>query len=136
MRRSYLGRRRIAVMVSLLFLLLLTFCLGSLAAFPDPLRLTGSQFFVHDPSLVQRQSDGKYFLFTTHNHGGGIFTATNLAGYVHGDLVSLSSRPYDAKYISHTVRGPPLVPSCPETQPSTSVRLRTAASISTLVHSI
>ena len=74
-------------MVSILglFLLLLTFCLGSLAAFPDPLRLTGRQFFVHDPSLVQRQSDGKYFLFTTHNRGG-IFTATNLAGYVHGDL--------------------------------------------------
>ena len=59
----------------------LTLIVGCLAAFPDPLALTGGFFFVHDPSLVQRASDGKYFLFTTHNKGG-IITATNLAGYV------------------------------------------------------
>ena len=63
------------------FACVLTFCAGSLAAFPNPLTLTGDSFFVHDPSLVQRASDGKYFLFTTHNKGG-IITATNLAGYV------------------------------------------------------
>ena len=63
------------------FVSVLSFCAGSLAAFPNPLTLTGTSFFVHDPSLVQRASDGKYFLFTTHNKGG-IITATNLAGYV------------------------------------------------------
>ncbi|KAI0769077.1 glycoside hydrolase family 43 protein [Trametes elegans] len=58
---------------------LLTLGLGSIAAsFPDPLSLSGT-VLIHDPSLVQRQSDGKYYLFTTHNHGG-ILTATNLAG--------------------------------------------------------
>ncbi|EJF59885.1 glycoside hydrolase family 43 protein [Dichomitus squalens LYAD-421 SS1] len=57
----------------------LTLIVGSLAAFPDPLALSGDSFFVHDPSLVQRVSDGKYFVFTTHNKGG-IITATNLAG--------------------------------------------------------
>ncbi|OCH91227.1 glycoside hydrolase family 43 protein [Obba rivulosa] len=49
------------------------------ASFPDPLPVEGDFFFVHDPSLVQRQSDGKYFLFTTHDKGG-IITADNLAG--------------------------------------------------------
>ncbi|EPQ57247.1 glycosyl hydrolase [Gloeophyllum trabeum ATCC 11539] len=49
------------------------------AAYPNPLALQGPSFFVHDPSLVQRQSDGKYFLFTTHDKGG-ILTATQLAG--------------------------------------------------------
>ncbi|KAF7376731.1 Arabinan endo-1,5-alpha-L-arabinosidase [Mycena sanguinolenta] len=48
------------------------------AAFPDPLPLTGPFFFVHDPSLVQRD-DGKYFLFTTHDKAG-IITATHLNG--------------------------------------------------------
>ncbi|KAI0752582.1 glycoside hydrolase family 43 protein [Daedaleopsis nitida] len=62
-----------------LFLSIFALCTSTLAAFPDPLKLTGSSFFVHDPSLVQRTSDGKYFVFTTHNRGG-IFTATNLAG--------------------------------------------------------
>ncbi|EIW59347.1 glycoside hydrolase family 43 protein [Trametes versicolor FP-101664 SS1] len=57
---------------------LFTLTLGVLAAFPDPLKLSGS-VLIHDPSLVQRASDGKYFLFTTHNKGG-ILTATNLAG--------------------------------------------------------
>jgi arabinan endo-1,5-alpha-L-arabinosidase len=47
--------------------------------FPDPLPIQGPSFFVHDPSLVQRQSDGKYFLFTTYNKGG-IITADNLQG--------------------------------------------------------
>ncbi|KDQ57494.1 glycoside hydrolase family 43 protein [Jaapia argillacea MUCL 33604] len=47
--------------------------------FPDPLNITGPFFFVHDPSLVQRQTDGKYFLFTTHDKAG-IITADNLAG--------------------------------------------------------
>ncbi|OJT10232.1 hypothetical protein TRAPUB_13252 [Trametes pubescens] len=61
-----------------LLLSLLTLALGVLAAFPDPLKLSGS-VLIHDPSLVQRASDGKYFLFTTHNKGG-ILTATNLAG--------------------------------------------------------
>ncbi len=63
-----------------LLLNLLTLALGVLAAFPDPLKLSGS-VLIHDPSLVQRASDGKYFLFTTHTKGG-ILTATNLAGYV------------------------------------------------------
>ncbi|KAI0647856.1 glycoside hydrolase family 43 protein [Trametes meyenii] len=58
---------------------ILTLCLSVAAAsFPDPLKLSGSAI-IHDPSLVQRASDGKYFLFTTHNRGG-ILTATNLAG--------------------------------------------------------
>ncbi|KAJ7121949.1 glycoside hydrolase family 43 protein [Mycena crocata] len=46
--------------------------------FPDPLPIKGHFFFVHDPSLVQRQ-DGKYFLFTTHDKAG-IITATNMEG--------------------------------------------------------
>lgn len=76
----------ISIMRSVYLLLsLLALCVGSLAAFPNPLKLTGNSFFVHDPSLVQRQSDGKYFLFTTHNRGG-ILTATNLAGYVYDFL--------------------------------------------------
>ncbi|KAH9851722.1 endo-1,5-alpha-L-arabinosidase [Lenzites betulinus] len=49
------------------------------AAFPDPLPLTGPFVYVHDPSLIQRESDGKYFLFTSHNKAG-IITADNLAG--------------------------------------------------------
>jgi hypothetical protein len=49
--------------------------------FPDPLPIQGPSFFVHDPSLVQRQSDGKYFLFTTYNKGG-IITADELKGSV------------------------------------------------------
>lgn len=48
--------------------------------FPDPLPIKGPFFFVHDPSLVQRQ-DGKYFLFTTHDKAG-IITATDLEGCV------------------------------------------------------
>ncbi len=67
--------------LSILFLTVLGLVSGSVAAFPDPLALTGGSFFVHDPSLVQRASDEKYFLFTTHDLGG-ILTATNLAGYV------------------------------------------------------
>ncbi|KAJ7466917.1 glycoside hydrolase family 43 protein [Mycena latifolia] len=46
--------------------------------FPDPLPIKGPFFFVHDPSLVQRE-DGKYFLFTTHDKAG-IITADHLAG--------------------------------------------------------
>ncbi|KAJ7796576.1 glycoside hydrolase family 43 protein [Mycena olivaceomarginata] len=46
--------------------------------FPDPLPIQGPFFFVHDPSLVQRE-DGKYFLFTTHDKAG-IITATHLKG--------------------------------------------------------
>ncbi|KAJ7354462.1 glycoside hydrolase family 43 protein [Mycena albidolilacea] len=46
--------------------------------FPDPLPIQGPFFFVHDPSLVQRE-DGKYFLFTTHDKAG-IITATHLNG--------------------------------------------------------
>ncbi|RDX52372.1 glycoside hydrolase family 43 protein [Lentinus brumalis] len=65
--------------LSILFLTVLGLVSGSVAAFPDPLALTGGSFFVHDPSLVQRASDEKYFLFTTHDLGG-ILTATNLAG--------------------------------------------------------
>ncbi|KAJ7793732.1 glycoside hydrolase family 43 protein [Mycena olivaceomarginata] len=48
-------------------------------AFPNPLPIKGPFFFVHDPSLVQRESDGKYFLFTTHDKAG-IITATHLDG--------------------------------------------------------
>ena len=66
--------------LSAFLLTILAFGLGGLAAFPDPLPLSGSAF-IHDPSLVQRVSDGKYYLFSTHNRGG-ILTATNLAGYV------------------------------------------------------
>jgi arabinan endo-1,5-alpha-L-arabinosidase len=50
-------------------------------AFPNPLPIKGPFFFVHDPSLVQRESDGKYFLFTTHDKAG-IITATHLDGCV------------------------------------------------------
>ncbi|OSD02511.1 glycoside hydrolase family 43 protein [Trametes coccinea BRFM310] len=49
------------------------------ANYPDPLQLTGDFVYVHDPSLIQRASDGKYFLFTSHNKAG-IITADNLAG--------------------------------------------------------
>ncbi|OCH91094.1 glycoside hydrolase family 43 protein [Obba rivulosa] len=49
------------------------------ASFPNPLPLEGDHVYVHDPSLIQRQSDGKYFLFTSHNEAG-IITATNLSG--------------------------------------------------------
>lgn len=48
-------------------------------SFPDPLPLSGPFFFVHDPSMVQRHSDGRYFLFTTHDKAG-ILTAEQLAG--------------------------------------------------------
>ncbi|CDO69897.1 Glycoside Hydrolase Family 43 protein [Trametes cinnabarina] len=52
----------------------------SLAAnYPDPLKLTGDFVYVHDPSLIQRESDGKYFLFTSHNKAG-IITAGDLDG--------------------------------------------------------
>ncbi|EMD39838.1 glycoside hydrolase family 43 protein [Gelatoporia subvermispora B] len=64
-------------MLAIIFPFLLTFV--NCANFPDPLPLEGDFFFVHDPSLVQRRSDGKYFLFTTHDKGG-IITADNLAG--------------------------------------------------------
>ena len=73
------------------FLSILALFLGALAAYPNPLTLTGNSFFVHDPSLVQRASDGKYFLFTTHNKGG-IITATNLAGYAHSSRKLMSSQ--------------------------------------------
>ena len=66
--------------LSAFLLTILAFGLGGLAAFPDPLPLSGSAF-IHDPSLVQRVSDGKYYLFSTHNRGG-ILTSTNLAVYV------------------------------------------------------
>ncbi|KAJ7249258.1 glycoside hydrolase family 43 protein [Mycena rebaudengoi] len=54
--------------------------LSTLAAgkFPNPLPIKGPFFFVHDPSLVQRD-DGKYFLFTTHDKAG-IITADHLNG--------------------------------------------------------
>ncbi|KAH9925024.1 glycoside hydrolase family 43 protein [Epithele typhae] len=61
-----------------LLLAVLALALGSLAAFPDPLALSGSTY-VHDPSLIQRVSDGKYYLFSTHNRIA-ILTATKLAG--------------------------------------------------------
>jgi hypothetical protein len=59
--------------------------------FPDPLPIKGPFFFVHDPSLVQRQ-DGKYFLFTTHDKAG-IITATHLEGY--GSFFSSTRRLID-----------------------------------------
>ncbi|KAI0822073.1 glycoside hydrolase family 43 protein [Trametes gibbosa] len=64
----------VSFLCNLLFLPLQTIT----ATFPNPLPLSGS-VLIHDPSLVQRVSDGKYFLFTTHNKGG-ILTAMNLAG--------------------------------------------------------
>ncbi|KAJ7616066.1 glycoside hydrolase family 43 protein [Roridomyces roridus] len=72
------------LLVTLVVLATATFALSesesaSATTFPDPLPLTGPFFFVHDPSLVQRESDGKYFLFTTHDKAG-IITATNLEG--------------------------------------------------------
>ncbi|KAI8978699.1 endo-1,5-alpha-L-arabinosidase [Trametes punicea] len=66
-------------------LLSLCFSLGVLslnsiaATYPDPLKLTGDFVYVHDPSLIQRESDGKYFLFTSHSEAG-IITADDLAG--------------------------------------------------------
>lgn len=65
------------------FFLALTACLAFAtvkAEFPDPLPIKGPFFFVHDPSLVQRE-DGKYFLFTTHDKAG-IITARHLEGCV------------------------------------------------------
>ena len=79
------------MVLSILFVVLLGFVVRNLAAFPNPLALTGASFFVHDPSLVQRASDGKYFLFTTHNKGG-IITAANLAGYVNSSRQLSSSQ--------------------------------------------
>ncbi|KAL1950447.1 hypothetical protein VTO73DRAFT_5571 [Trametes versicolor] len=63
---------------------LATLSLSSVASplattFPDPLALSGAHVYVHDPSLIQRESDGKYFLFTSHDKAG-IITADNLAG--------------------------------------------------------
>jgi arabinan endo-1,5-alpha-L-arabinosidase len=55
--------------------------LAAAQTFPNPAPIKGSFFFVHDPSLVQRKVDGKYFLFTTHDKGG-IITADNLQGLV------------------------------------------------------
>ncbi|KZT24333.1 glycoside hydrolase family 43 protein, partial [Neolentinus lepideus HHB14362 ss-1] len=54
-------------------------CPVSAVSFPDPLALQGAHVYVHDPSLIQRQSDGKYFLFTSHNKSG-IITADQLQG--------------------------------------------------------
>ena len=65
---------------SALFLTLLTLGLGSVFAFPDPLQQSGT-VLVHDPSMVKRVSDGKYYLFSTHNLGA-ILTSTSLSGYV------------------------------------------------------
>ncbi|KAI0769076.1 endo-1,5-alpha-L-arabinosidase [Trametes elegans] len=66
--------------VSTLALALATLTLGSAAAtYPDPLKLAGEHVYVHDPSLIQRESDGKYFLFTSHDKAG-IITSDNLAG--------------------------------------------------------
>ncbi|TFK54442.1 glycoside hydrolase family 43 protein [Heliocybe sulcata] len=48
-------------------------------SYPDPLPLEGPFFFVHDPSMLQRQSDGRYFLFTTHDKAG-ILTAEEIQG--------------------------------------------------------
>ena len=68
-------------------------------SFPDPLPLKGDFFFVHDPSLVQRPTDGKYFLFTTHDKAG-IITADELQGYVH--LFSEEKREeYSLQYLDH-----------------------------------
>lgn len=53
--------------------------LAPAVTFPDPLALTGPHVYIHDPSLIQRESDGKYFLFTSHDKAG-IVTADNLAG--------------------------------------------------------
>ncbi|OJT10233.1 hypothetical protein TRAPUB_13253 [Trametes pubescens] len=63
---------------------LVALSLGSVASplattFPDPLALAGDHVYVHDPSLIQRESDGKYFLFTSHDKAG-IITADDLAG--------------------------------------------------------
>ena len=68
------------VMLTAFLLTALSFGLGALAAFPNPLPLSGTAY-IHDPSLIQRVSDGKYYLFSTHNRGA-ILTATNLAGCV------------------------------------------------------
>lgn len=54
---------------------------AAVSLYPDPPKIKGDFFFVHDPSLVQRKTDGKYFLYTTHDKGG-IITADNLTGYV------------------------------------------------------
>ncbi|KAI0330909.1 endo-1,5-alpha-L-arabinosidase [Cubamyces sp. BRFM 1775] len=70
----------LAFLSHLLHLCVLLLPLGSLAfSFPDPLKLKGDFVYVHDPSLIQRHSDGKYFLFTSHNKAG-IITADDLAG--------------------------------------------------------
>lgn len=93
-----------------MLLSLLTLALGILAAFPDPLKLWSS-VLIHDPSLVQRTSDGKYFLFTTHNKGG-ILTATNLAG-----CATIPPFVY-TRFANVTVdHGPQSAPFCPATHP-------------------
>ncbi|CCM00536.1 uncharacterized protein FIBRA_02570 [Fibroporia radiculosa] len=49
------------------------------ANWPEPLPITGDWFFVHDPSMIQRETDSKYFLFTTHDKAG-IITSNSLSG--------------------------------------------------------
>ncbi|KAI0667727.1 glycosyl hydrolase [Trametes maxima] len=71
---------RLTTLLSTFCISLATLSLSTLAqTFPDPLELTGDFVYVHDPSLIQRESDGKYFLFTSHSKAG-IITADNLAG--------------------------------------------------------
>ncbi|KAK4959996.1 hypothetical protein LTR10_002885 [Elasticomyces elasticus] len=55
------------------------------AAFSNPLPCTGQCHDAHDPSLIRRTSDGKYFRFAT---GGGIsiHTASSIGKY-YGELV-------------------------------------------------
>lgn len=53
--------------------------LPSTLAFADPLACSGTCTDTHDPTLIQRDSDGTYFRFAT---GGGIpiYSATSLTG--------------------------------------------------------
>lgn len=65
-------------MFSLTFVLLLPVLQSIVSAYSNPNPCSGS-CNTHDPSLIQRASDGKWFVFSTGGHVG-IATADNLDG--------------------------------------------------------
>lgn len=59
--------------------LLATLATVAEAAYPNPIACTGSSCWSHDPSVVKRASDGKYFRFETGSKIG-IWSAGSLTG--------------------------------------------------------
>ncbi|CCM00535.1 uncharacterized protein FIBRA_02569 [Fibroporia radiculosa] len=65
------------------------------AHWPDPLPITVNNYsYIHDPSMIKRQSDGKYFLFSSGN-SVGILSTDSLSGpyALVGSLLSNSVAP-------------------------------------------